>query len=134
MMYLALTYDHRLLDGREAVTFLVKVCLLKYINFFMFANPLCRSRSTSRTLAACCWAKQKDLIQPCNSHCEFKYGVLPHPYSRSIILSFLSFASFFCSCRLSVFSCKIYSGHFESSLLVFESFENVCFSWVIPTV
>lgn len=24
-MYLALTYDHRLLDGREAVTFLVKV-------------------------------------------------------------------------------------------------------------
>jgi 2-oxoglutarate dehydrogenase E2 component (dihydrolipoamide succinyltransferase) len=27
MMYLALTYDHRLLDGREAVTFLVKVFL-----------------------------------------------------------------------------------------------------------
>jgi pyruvate/2-oxoglutarate dehydrogenase complex dihydrolipoamide acyltransferase (E2) component len=27
LMYLALTYDHRLLDGREAVTFLVKVCL-----------------------------------------------------------------------------------------------------------
>lgn len=26
MMFLALTYDHRLLDGREAVTFLVKVC------------------------------------------------------------------------------------------------------------
>ena len=25
MMYLALTYDHRLLDGREAVTFVVKV-------------------------------------------------------------------------------------------------------------
>lgn len=25
MMYLALTYDHRLLDGREAVIFLVKV-------------------------------------------------------------------------------------------------------------
>ena len=24
-MYLALTYDHRMLDGREAVTFLVKV-------------------------------------------------------------------------------------------------------------
>jgi len=24
-MYLALTYDHRLLDGREAVTFLVKI-------------------------------------------------------------------------------------------------------------
>lgn len=28
MMYLALTYDHRLLDGREAVTFLVKVSFL----------------------------------------------------------------------------------------------------------
>jgi pyruvate/2-oxoglutarate dehydrogenase complex dihydrolipoamide acyltransferase (E2) component len=25
MMYLALTYDHRLLDGKEAVVFLVKV-------------------------------------------------------------------------------------------------------------
>ena len=28
IMYLALTYDHRLLDGREAVTFLVKVSYL----------------------------------------------------------------------------------------------------------
>ena len=25
MMYLALSYDHRIVDGREAVTFLVKV-------------------------------------------------------------------------------------------------------------
>lgn len=25
IMYLALTYDHRILDGREAVTFLVKI-------------------------------------------------------------------------------------------------------------
>jgi 2-oxoglutarate dehydrogenase E2 component (dihydrolipoamide succinyltransferase) len=25
MMYLALTYDHRLVDGREAVTFLVRM-------------------------------------------------------------------------------------------------------------
>jgi 2-oxoglutarate dehydrogenase E2 component (dihydrolipoamide succinyltransferase) len=25
MMYVALTYDHRLVDGREAVTFLCKV-------------------------------------------------------------------------------------------------------------
>jgi 2-oxoglutarate dehydrogenase E2 component (dihydrolipoamide succinyltransferase) len=24
-MYVALTYDHRLIDGREAVTFLVKI-------------------------------------------------------------------------------------------------------------
>lgn len=25
MMYLALTYDHRMVDGKEAVTFLVKI-------------------------------------------------------------------------------------------------------------
>jgi 2-oxoglutarate dehydrogenase E2 component (dihydrolipoamide succinyltransferase) len=25
MMYVALTYDHRVIDGREAVTFLVKL-------------------------------------------------------------------------------------------------------------
>jgi 2-oxoglutarate dehydrogenase E2 component (dihydrolipoamide succinyltransferase) len=25
MMYIALSYDHRVIDGREAVTFLVKV-------------------------------------------------------------------------------------------------------------
>lgn len=25
MMYVALTYDHRIIDGREAVSFLVKV-------------------------------------------------------------------------------------------------------------
>jgi 2-oxoglutarate dehydrogenase E2 component (dihydrolipoamide succinyltransferase) len=25
MMYLALTYDHRLLDGKDAVSFLVKI-------------------------------------------------------------------------------------------------------------
>ena len=25
MMYLALSYDHRLIDGKEAVTFLIKV-------------------------------------------------------------------------------------------------------------
>lgn len=33
MMYLALTYDHRLLDGREAVTFLIKVCLYQPSTF-----------------------------------------------------------------------------------------------------
>lgn len=27
MMYLALTYDHRLIDGREAVTFLKSVAM-----------------------------------------------------------------------------------------------------------
>lgn len=30
MMYLALTYDHRLLDGREAVIFLVKVSIISH--------------------------------------------------------------------------------------------------------
>ena len=25
MMYVALTYDHRIIDGREAVTFLVRI-------------------------------------------------------------------------------------------------------------
>jgi 2-oxoglutarate dehydrogenase E2 component (dihydrolipoamide succinyltransferase) len=31
-MYLALTYDHRLLDGREAVTFLVKVRHFRFLS------------------------------------------------------------------------------------------------------
>ena len=34
MMYLALTYDHRLLDGREAVTFLVKIKVSPSPNLF----------------------------------------------------------------------------------------------------
>lgn len=33
MMYLALTYDHRLLDGREAVTFLVQIKKLIEVSF-----------------------------------------------------------------------------------------------------
>ena len=40
IMYLALTYDHRLLDGREAVTFLVKV------------RTLLIQRSTANSLGA----------------------------------------------------------------------------------
>jgi len=39
-MYLALTYDHRLLDGREAVTFLVKIKV----------SPLSLSLSRSRRI------------------------------------------------------------------------------------
>lgn len=38
MMYLALTYDHRLLDGREAVTFLVKVCQSMSITLRVHVN------------------------------------------------------------------------------------------------
>lgn len=60
MMYLALTYDHRLLDGREAVTFLVKVprsqsrSVCQGTSFAKISN---RSRSSSRTLVACFWGK-----------------------------------------------------------------------------
>lgn len=40
-MYLALTYDHRLLDGREAVTFLVKVCVpIVVADCYMFSESL----------------------------------------------------------------------------------------------
>lgn len=35
MMYLALTYDHRLLDGREAVTFLVKIKVCLFLFLFL---------------------------------------------------------------------------------------------------
>lgn len=51
-MYLALTYDHRLLDGREAVTFLVKV-LKQPLYFCTVANYVFRLRSISRTHAEC---------------------------------------------------------------------------------
>ena len=40
MMYLALSYDHRIVDGQEAVTFLV------------------RSRTRSRTRSAFCWTSE----------------------------------------------------------------------------
>jgi len=42
MMYLALTYDHRLLDGREAVTFLVKI--KQYIEV---SDPKCTLREVA---------------------------------------------------------------------------------------
>lgn len=38
MMYLALTYDHRILDGREAVIFLVKVWHTKHIIWALVAK------------------------------------------------------------------------------------------------
>lgn len=58
-MYLALTYDHRLLDGREAVTFLVKVCRngLDCIFWLHDADCFPRSRNTLKTLGGCCWAR-----------------------------------------------------------------------------
>lgn len=40
MMYLALTYDHRLLDGREAVTFLVKVCFFWHLPFHILFSRI----------------------------------------------------------------------------------------------
>lgn len=40
MMYLALTYDHRLLDGREAVTFLVKI-KVGWVFYLCFSHVYC---------------------------------------------------------------------------------------------
>jgi hypothetical protein len=60
MMYLALTYDHRLLDGREAVTFLVKVSHLHM--YLEPADAVRRSRITSRIRDACCWVKGKGAL------------------------------------------------------------------------
>jgi hypothetical protein len=56
MMYLALTYDHRLLDGREAVTFLVKIKVCYSRASFVFVLHLTgKSRNTSKTRERCCW-------------------------------------------------------------------------------
>lgn len=52
MMYLALTYDHRLLDGREAVVFLVKVSVAAP-KTRTSADVTSRSRSTSKILGRC---------------------------------------------------------------------------------
>ena len=41
MMYLALSYDHRIIDGREAVTFLVRV------------------KEASRIRSGCCWTSDR---------------------------------------------------------------------------
>ena len=58
MMYMALTYDHRILDGREAVTFLVKVCWHCWITLSRFvANCSCRLKNISRTPVVCSWVK-----------------------------------------------------------------------------
>lgn len=60
MMYLALTYDHRILDGREAVTFLVKVCTA-HVELGSGDRSQChRSRIISKTRAACSWARRFD--------------------------------------------------------------------------
>ena len=49
IMVVALTYDHRLLDGREAVTFLGTLTTV-YLDMYSRQSA---SRSTSRTPAAC---------------------------------------------------------------------------------
>jgi pyruvate/2-oxoglutarate dehydrogenase complex dihydrolipoamide acyltransferase (E2) component len=53
MMYLALTYYHRLLDGREAATFLVRVG--RRLRTLALVANIPRSRNSSRTRDACCW-------------------------------------------------------------------------------
>jgi 2-oxoacid dehydrogenases acyltransferase (catalytic domain) len=51
-MYLALTYDHRILDGREAVTFLAKVRIdLHSLNEMLTTH---RSKSASKIRGKCC--------------------------------------------------------------------------------
>lgn len=42
MMYLALTYDHRLLDGREAVTFLVKIKVCLFLLLLLLVGRIQR--------------------------------------------------------------------------------------------
>ena len=68
MMYVALTYDHRIVDGREAVLFLRKVRALRLCMLlstgkvdlvpssfsFAFRIALCRSRTAWRTPLAWC--------------------------------------------------------------------------------
>lgn len=61
MMYLALTYDHRLLDGREAVTFLVKVCLISALVVESLVLNSSRSKSTSKTLAGCFYSIRRNV-------------------------------------------------------------------------
>ena len=60
-MYLALTYDHRMLDGREAVTFLVKVDMThpacSISSFAANRQYLCRSKSTSKIHEKCSLVK-----------------------------------------------------------------------------
>ena len=56
IMYLALTYDHRLLDGREAVTFLVKVRFKQTVKLSL-AYVSRRSNNTSRTHVGCSWGE-----------------------------------------------------------------------------
>ena len=98
-MYLALTYDHRILDGREAVTFLVKVRRRAKSQFLgLFTDPFHRSKSTSRTLAACFSAKQADLgIVVHNRLHGLKYGTLTSRYFYSVASGFFCLFFFFLS-------------------------------------
>ena len=56
MMYLALTYDHRLLDGREAVTVLVKIKVCPGRNKM---DPVAHflSRNTLKIQQRCCYRR-----------------------------------------------------------------------------
>jgi hypothetical protein len=66
MMYLALTYDHRLLDGREAVTFLVKIKVcLEHILCASQSSADMTYRNTLKIHERCCW---RDLSQTLNIH------------------------------------------------------------------
>lgn len=53
MMYLALTYDHRLLDGREAVVFLVKVGFALTGGFLRKIDLVHRSKNSLKIRGGC---------------------------------------------------------------------------------
>ena len=63
MMYLALSYDHRIVDGREAVTFLVRV------------------KECSRTRRGCCWTS---MIEAMASTTSSSSAAAPAATSRAI--------------------------------------------------
>ena len=57
MMYLALSYDHRLVDGREAVTFLVRV------------------KEDLKIRSACCWISR--FPPSCPALCRASTSYIP---------------------------------------------------------
>lgn len=111
-MYLALTYDHRILDGREAVTFLVKVWHTKHIVWALVAKLFAADQGIHRRPSShASWLSvSTDTVAQLSSRAK-KMGrfLLLLPLAFSFLFSFLL-------CRLSVCSCKIYSSHFECFL------------------
>ena len=94
MMYLALTYDHRLLDGREAVTFLVKVTfLISQAVVSMLSRTLLgegiyrRSKTDASRLVVCFKATDPTLLW---KQCYVKCTILLSDHNESASLSWWS--------------------------------------------